>query len=152
MNLITRKEAKEGKLTKYFTGKPCVKGHIAERRVANGYCLTCDGSSNRARHKINCDENNARNRKLREEKPELWRNKTASYRARKLRALPKWSDKEKVKEIYLKCPVGFEVDHIIPLKGDLVSGLHNEFNLQYLTAKDNQSKSNRFVIGETNYV
>jgi len=39
--IITRKQAKEAKLTRYFTGKPCKHGHIAERDVANGNCREC---------------------------------------------------------------------------------------------------------------
>jgi hypothetical protein len=37
-----------------------------------------------------------------------------------------------IKEFYSKCPIGYEVDHIIPLNGKNVSGLHTITNLQYL--------------------
>ena len=59
---------------------------------------------------------------------------------------PKWADLEKINQIYINCPVGYHVDHIIPLKGDVVRGLHIESNLQYLTAEENLKKGNRFKV------
>lgn len=57
---------------------------------------------------------------------------------------PLWANLDKIKVIYLNRPVGYHVDHIIPLNGELVSGLHVENNLQYLLASDNSSKKNHF--------
>ncbi len=41
---------------------------------------------------------------------------------------------------------GFEVDHIIPLNGKLVSGLHVLSNLQVIPIHENRSKQNKYVI------
>lgn len=59
---------------------------------------------------------------------------------------PTWVDIEKIKEIYNNCPKGYQVDHIIPLHGILVSGLNIHNNLQYLTETENKKKSNKFII------
>jgi hypothetical protein len=67
------------------------------------------------------------------------------YRFRKTKQMPKWASKDKIKEIYMNRPNGYQVDHIIPLKGEFVSGLHVENNLQYLSAFDNRSKNNSFI-------
>lgn len=47
--------------------------------------------------------------------------------------------------IYANCPPGMEVDHIIPLNGENVSGLHVPWNLQYLTPEENRAKSNKII-------
>lgn len=69
---------------------------------------------------------------------------TKKYRARKYQRMPAWADESKIREFYLNYPNGHEVDHIIPLFGKLVSGLHVHTNLQYLTIEENRRKSNRF--------
>tara|TARA_R100000664_G_C2653104_1_gene72812 strand:- start:53 stop:439 length:387 start_codon:yes stop_codon:yes gene_type:complete len=66
------------------------------------------------------------------------------YKVRKKQACPSWANLEKIKEIYLNCPKGFQIDHIIPLNNSVVCGLHVEYNLQYLPALENQKKSNKF--------
>lgn len=41
MQIITRKEAKEKGLARYYTGKPCKHGHLSERTVPNKRCMAC---------------------------------------------------------------------------------------------------------------
>lgn len=71
---------------------------------------------------------------------------TAKYRASKIKATPKWLTNEQLLEIenlYKKAKLlNLEVDHIIPLQGQNVSGLHVPWNLQLLSKKDNAKKGN----------
>lgn len=39
--IIKRQDARSQGLTRYFTGKPCAHGHITERMVSSGSCVTC---------------------------------------------------------------------------------------------------------------
>lgn len=41
MELISRKEAKAAGLKRYFTGKPCMRGHIDERETRKSMCVQC---------------------------------------------------------------------------------------------------------------
>ena len=70
---------------------------------------------------------------------------SAKRRAKLLQAIPKFANLDKIKEIYKNCPKGYEVDHIIPLQGKNVSGLHIETNLQYLPMLENRVKNNKFI-------
>lgn len=83
-----------------------------------------------------------------------WRKNNLEYDAQRQRErticktqrIPLWADKIKIREIYLNCPDGFHVDHIIPLRGKYVSGLHVETNLQYLPAIENIRKRNNYAV------
>ena len=67
----------------------------------------------------------------------------------------KWLSKEdriKIGEIYKKAAdltkstgIKHEVDHIIPLKGENVSGLHVPSNLRIITKIENRKKYNKFI-------
>lgn len=72
------------------------------------------------------------------------RAKDARARAARLRATPAWSETDAITAFYSACPPGFQVDHDIPLRGELVCGLHVIGNLQYLPASENAAKGNRW--------
>lgn len=107
----------------------------------------------------NPDKVSAMSRRWKEENPEKyrqvlrnWRSKNlgaAAYykslrRARILQATPKWADLDKIRAIYKQAAeLGMTVDHIYPLKGKNVCGLHVENNLQIISSEDNSSKGNR---------
>ena len=52
--------------------------------------------------------------------------------------------KKAITEIHANCPEGWHVDHIAPLQGKTVSGLHVPENLQYLPKSVNTMKNNRW--------
>lgn len=69
---------------------------------------------------------------------------TVLYRKDMLQRIPPWADIKAIIEFYKNCPEGYEVDHIHPLRGKFISGLHVIDNLQYLPKDENRSKSNKF--------
>lgn len=211
MQIILRAEAKTLGLKRYYTGKECKNGHIAERQTSDGCCLDCSKikvakwqsenknylikyekeryalnaeyfkqkssewrNNNRDKHleylkqyfksyagklsvkkyKLkNRDELLIKQRKYYNSSPlskSTWiaknRNIVNSYaakrRAFKKQSIPQWANIDAIKDVYKNCPIGYEVDHIVPIQSDLVCGLHYEVNLQYLTKQDNRSKSN----------
>jgi hypothetical protein len=77
---------------------------------------------------------------------------TAKRKAAKLQATPLWVDFEAIKAIYKQCAertritgIPHAVDHILPLQGKKVCGLHVAANLQILSATDNLKKSNKLL-------
>lgn len=80
--------------------------------------------------------------------------KNSEYRARKIKASPTWLSAEQKAEIMsfyehakdCKAVSGqdYEVDHIVPLKGKDICGLHVPWNLQVLPSDLNRKKSNKY--------
>lgn len=69
----------------------------------------------------------------------------------KLRATPAWADHEAIAKVYAEQQelidhgIDCHVDHIIPLRGKTVCGLHVHNNLQLLLPADNIRKSNKLI-------
>lgn len=83
--------------------------------------------------------------------PERIEERHNNKRAARMRRVPAWADLAKVKRFYDEAKrltretgIPHHVDHIIPLRGKYVSGLHVETNLQVLAAKINLAKGNSF--------
>lgn len=90
------------------------------------------------------DQNKAINKAHKLANPEYYAAKQRFRNAwLRTRRLPGF-DKE-LEAFYGLCPPGFHVDHIVPLKGKTVCGLHVPWNLQYLPATENIKKGNRLM-------
>lgn len=101
--------------------------------------------------------NSAKVREWAKKNPHKVLEQSARKRATKLKRIPCWlndNDFQKIKQIYLEAKEKsdkegkkYHVDHIIPLRGKYVSGLHVPSNLRILLAEENLVKSNKFNLG-----
>lgn len=98
MKIITRKQAKELGLTRYFTGKPCKYGHISERNTGNGTCQECHYTAQKDYFKKHKKKITEKSRIYRREK---YRN-DAEYRRKIRESVNKEKESEKHKEYYQK--------------------------------------------------
>jgi hypothetical protein len=181
MNIISRKEARAQNLKFYYTGVPCVHGHVSHRRVSNTLCLDCSKANNlawreenpsygkdwrdaqgnyetirkernpeyyaqiKSKWRINNRERDAESTaQWRKNNPDKLRGLNANSKKIRRERTPPWADLSAIRQFYNNCPDGYEVDHIVPLRGKYVSGLHVIGNLQYLPEAVNRAKSNKF--------
>lgn len=196
MRVIERSVARASGFARFFTGKPCLRGHVVERLVSNGGCLQCSYDKHNARRRANPEKMSAQRRSWIARNPERNRAiKSAWHRAnpegQKLRSrkwylanraqadaaskdwvlrnrgkanalavrryadtlqrTPIWADLAAIESIYIEArkqrEAGLEVDvdHVVPLRGRLVSGLHVPNNLQIIHSSLNKRKSNHFM-------
>ncbi len=96
----------------------------------------------------------AKERRWRARHPGAEQAKTARRLAAKIRATPSWANLDAIRVIYREAArrtqaTGIEhhVDHIYPLRGRTVCGLHVEHNLQILTKDENLRKCNKHPDG-----
>lgn len=138
----TCKETKD--YTEFYKGSRYADGHF-------GQCKFCVNEKRKERS----ESINAQNRHYYKTKRKQYYITKAHLRAKGVKqAKPKWLTEEHeffIEEIYSLRDLRTEltgvvhhVDHIVPLKGTDVCGLHVPWNLQVISAKDNLSKSNSF--------
>ncbi len=72
--------------------------------------------------------------------------------AAQLRATPAWADQKAIEAIYVEAKrlteatgIAHHVDHMVPLRGRNVCGLHWEANLRPVPAHVNQKKANKLL-------
>ena len=71
----------------------------------------------------------------------------ARRQAAQLQRIPPWADLDDIQTFYDRAvDADLTVDHVIPLQGVLVSGLHVSANLQLLSVEENSRKKNRFAV------
>lgn len=161
-------------LTRYFSGSTCIRGHIAERSVSRGVCLSCAAQKKsewqqknrprlleykreryRATFNEKRDSRNAATAAWQRNNRDKANAKDARRRAAELRALPAWFGEldalvmleasDLAARREVATGVRWHVDHMIPLRAKYVSGLHCAANLQVIPGVLNQSKGNRML-------
>ena len=150
----SRKEALAAGDIKYIGG-PCKHGHGGLRYTRNHGCINCHRITSATHIKNNPEKRRELRKEYRKRYPEKIRANHARRRAYKLNRVPKWLTKEDMKaiqDIYaeatrktLETGIPHHVDHIIPLRGKLISGLHVPTNLQVIPATQNMQKYNAYI-------
>jgi 5-methylcytosine-specific restriction endonuclease McrA len=153
MKLISRQKAIEQGLTRYFTGLPCKHGHIAQKQLSNRTCIECLLIKKRQWSNLPDVKEKGLERLKNWDNPAKHLARTRKRQASKLQRTPAWLTSENhslmadyyqmAKELELIFPWKQHVDHILPLQGKLVSGLHTPLNLQILSEASNLQKSNK---------
>lgn len=138
--------------------------HSGGKFGLRGKCIECKNSQTRSYYKsINKESHAEKAREYLSSNPEArkrarqrnqeWRKNNLAYDAFRRsmrrdavkRATPAWADKEHIKLVYQKAnEYGFHVDHIVPIKSDIVCGLNVPANMQLLDAQLNCGKGNRY--------
>jgi len=93
----------------------------------------------------NKEIHNARTKDWKQRNPKRVLEHTRARQAGLKTATPAWADRGAMQAIYEACPEGKWVDHVVPLNGDTVCGLHVDYNLQYLTPRENMAKGNKLM-------
>ena len=120
-------------------------------------CIFCNRKRVHAWRKLGKRNTAAETRRYYQRYPEKANARYAKHRAAKFKAIPSWVGPEEeflIEEAYSLAKLrtkmfGFlwSVDHIFPLQGKEVCGLHVPLNLRVIPAKENSSKGNSFPEG-----
>ena len=110
----------------------------------------------RLRYHANKEKQSVRKKIYRSKNKHITNANAAKRRAAQLSRTPKWLTEFDLFKIQCMYKVAamltrvnkelWVIDHIIPLQGKLVSGLHTPNNLQFMRARDNESKQHKYEI------
>lgn len=129
----------------------CNKCGVETARNKKGECVNCVKSYNKAYYEANKDNIKSVQKAYRQSpKGKAKRNASrAKRRATKLNANPSWSNEDHIKMWYEQAKhwewltgEPYHVDHVVPLQGKNVSGLHVAHNLEVIPARLDLAKSN----------
>lgn len=111
--------------------------------------------TNQNYYKNNKDQEKDRARRWAENNPDRKRANNATRRAARINRTPAWADPDRIDEIYrtaaevsAETGIPHHVDHVMPLQGSNVSGLHHQDNLLIVPGPENLSKGNIFEPGD----
>lgn len=128
----------------YRTGKQYDKLRWLEQREAESARHRVYRAANVERELV---RSRIKGRRRRLEKPHLVNAANKARKAAQRAAIPGWADRAQIALIYAKARemsakfgTEFQVDHVVPLRGKLVCGLHTEANLQLLASDLNYEK------------
>ena len=158
MNPFSTQKFKKIKHCKDCTVVLVVGGNTSESllKKSDYRCLPCrrlwDRVYDNGRDRGNRIEDNVRKRQWKRDNRGYVSHINNIRRAAKIHRTVSWGNDDAIKKIYdERAALNYEhgkgthhVDHIIPLQGKYVSGLHVENNLQILTAAENLRKGNRY--------
>lgn len=148
---INLKETAKALGLKRYIGKPCRKCGCCEKQTSNSGCVKCkEATRRRDRHK----QRDRAQRYYVEHYDRVIANVKLRRHA-KYRRVPPWltvEHRRKIADIYREAHsltkvsgIKMHVDHIIPLQGKNVSGLHVPWNLRIVRGYDNLSKHNKWT-------
>ncbi len=137
---------------KFKKEQKCIVEGCIRKQYAKGYCNTHRVKLNRTgtlEYLVNLDgkskeRDRTRTAQWKKDNKKYYNAYLAARKARVKQATPPWADLDAIQKFYENRPEGYHVDHIIPLLGKNISGLHVLENLRYLPEEENLKKSNKF--------